>query len=254
MKIKLTTLLVALSIMSTCYSQKTGTKSSDMETKMKTSKMEKTSTIMKTTEMDKTHTIELKKGELLILAIADQKEGKEQLLQEYLGTIMPSAMKNGFTPLGQLHIDQIVKADNFTPNNFIGFFKWPNMTSIQAFMSDFTPEQLKKLRMPIWNEFKANLIALQEDKSLVINESKLYEVKTLWAKEMISTKSIIENGGKIILDQPIAGYEDLIGNEAPNHMLIIEWNDKKTADAFKKMNTLKPKKEEAFYTHFTLFQ
>lgn len=223
----------------------------------KTQKMNDTTKVKKDMEISnnlkKSHTIALKKGELFLVAIADQKEGKEQLLQEYFGTIMPSAMKNGFTPLGQLHIDNVVKANNFTPNNFIGLFKWPNMASIQTFMSDFTPEQLKKLRMPIWNEFKANMIALQEDKSLVLDESKLYEVKTLWSKEMVMTNSISKNGGNVILNQPIAGYEDLNGNKAPNQILIIEWNDKKAADMFNKMNMLKSSKEEAFYTHFTLF-
>ena len=241
MKINVTIIAVSLFILSACHSQKINTKPSDMENKMKTSRM------------NKTHTIELKKGELFLVAIADQKEGKEQLLQEYFGTIMPSAMKNGFTPLGQLHIDNIVKANNFKPNNFIGMFKWPNMSSVQTFMSDFTPEQLKKLRMPIWNEFKAHMIVLQEDKNLVINESKLYEVVTLLTEEMVEINIISENGGRIILNEPIAGYEDLQGNEAPNHILIIEWNNKKTADTFKKINTLKHKKEEAFYTHFTLF-
>jgi len=206
------------------------------------------------TNMKKPHTIELKKGELLLVGIADQKEGKEKLLQEYFGTIMPSAMKNGFTPLGQLHIDNIIKANNFKPNNFIGLFKWPNMNAIQAFMSDFTPTQLKDLRMPIWNEFKTHMIALQEDKSLIINENKLYEVKTFWTKDKIKTNSISKNGGRIIINHSIVGYEDLKGNEAPNQILIIEWKDKKAADNFEKLNTLKPIKEEAFYTHFTLFQ
>lgn len=54
--------------------------------------------------------------------------------------------------------------------------------------------------MPVWNEFKANMIALQEDKNLVINESKLYEVKTLWTKEMVKTNSISKNGGRVILN------------------------------------------------------
>ncbi|WP_109831116.1 hypothetical protein [Reichenbachiella versicolor] len=241
MKINLSIIALSLLSLAACNSEKMSTTAS------KGNKME-------TSKMSNTHTLELKKGELFLVAIADQKEGKEALLQEYFGTIMPSAMKNGFTPLGQLHIDNIVKANNFTPNNFIGLFKWPNMTSVQAFMSDFTPEQLKELRIPIWNEFKAHMIALQEDKTFMIDESNLYEVKTLWTKDMVKTNSITENGGKVILNQPVAGYEDLKGNEAPNQILIIEWKDKKTADKFEKMNMLKSKKEEAFYTHFTLFQ
>ena len=241
MKINLLVTSISLTVLLTCNAQKSN---KEVTTKMNN---------MTTAKMAKTHTLELKKGELFLVAIADQKDNKEQLLQEYFGTIMPSAMKNGFIPLGQLHIDNIVKAKNFTPNNFIGLFKWPNMTSIQSFMSEFSPEQLKELRMPIWNEFKAHMVALQEDKNLVIDSNKLYEVKILWTKDMIKTNSISKNGGRIILDQPIAGYEDLKGNEVPNQILIIEWNDKKTADIFSGMNMLKPKKEEAFYTHFTLF-
>lgn len=237
MKINLILTSISLTVLLACNAQKSTTKMENMAT----------------AEMAKTHTLELKKGELFLVAIADQKDNKEKLLQEYFGTIMPSAMKNGFTPLGQLHIDNIVKAKNFTPNNFIGLFKWPNMASIQSFMSEFSPQQLKELRLPIWNEFKAHMIALPEDKNLVIDGNKLYEVKILWTKEMIKTNSISKNGGQIILDQPIAGYEDLKGNEAPNQILIIEWNDKKSADTFKGMKLLKPKKEEAFYTHFTLF-
>jgi hypothetical protein len=241
MKNNLSILALSLFTLSACYSQKVDTKSSEMKENMKTIKM------------DGTHSIDLKKGELFLVAIADQKEGKEQLLQEYFGTIMPSAMKNGFTPLGQLHIDQVVKADGYAPNNFIGLFKWPNMESIQAFMTDFSPEELKELRMPIWNEFKAHMIALKRDETFRIDENKLYEVKTIWSKEIIDTNSILENGGRVILNQSIVGYEDLHGNEAPNHIMIIEWEDQKSAKKFRKMKLLKAQKEESFYTHFTLF-
>ncbi|WP_143569810.1 hypothetical protein [Tenacibaculum agarivorans] len=232
MKTRLSIITVALIIMSACHAQKMKVANSTMP---------------------KTHTITLKKGELFLVAIADQKKGKEKLLQDYFGKIMPSAMKNGFTPLGQLHIDDVVKANNFKPNNFIGLFKWPNMQSIQAFMSDYTPEQLKKLRTPIWNEFKAHMIAIQEDKNLVMDQNKMYEVKTYWTKDMVQTNMIHKYGGKIILNQPVAGYEDLQGNKAPNQIVIIEWSNPKKADKFNKMNMLKSEREEVFYTHFTLF-
>lgn len=206
----------------------------------------------KTMMEENSHVLELKKGELVVVAIADQKDGKEELLQEYFGFVMPTAMKNGLSFLGQFHIDKIVKA-NFTPNNFIGFFKWASMESVQAFSTEISPEKIKELRRPIWDEFKGHMIVIQEDQNLVLNENKLYEVKTLWTKGMLNTNAISKNGGRIILHQAIAGYEDLLGNEAPNHILIIEWDDQKTANMFDKMNLLKPQQEEAFYTHFTLF-
>lgn len=74
-----------------------------------------------TVKSEQSRRLELKKGELFLVAIADQKEGKEKLLQEYFGAIMPSATQNGFTPLGQLQIDHVVKANNYTPNTLLGF-------------------------------------------------------------------------------------------------------------------------------------
>jgi hypothetical protein len=41
----------------------------------------------------------LKKKENYSCGYCRPKKGKEKVLKEYFGTIMPSAMKNGFTPL-----------------------------------------------------------------------------------------------------------------------------------------------------------
>ncbi|MDF1697806.1 MAG: hypothetical protein P1U56_18305 [Saprospiraceae bacterium] len=232
MKINLSILALSVFILTACHSQKS-----------------KNELLKK----DNTHRIELRKGELFVVAIADQKKGKEAMLEEYFNTIMPTAMQNGLTFIGQLHIDNIVTADNFTPNNFIGLFKWPDMKSAMAFNSVFPPEKIKELRMPIWNEFKGHVMAIQEDKTLTINENKVYEVRVLWTNDMVKTNSIHRYGGKVLLDQPLAGYEDLKGNKAPNHILLIEWKNKEKANTFHKMNLLKTQKEEVFQTHFTLF-
>lgn len=122
------------------------------------------------TMQSKTHTLELKQGEFFLVAIADQKENTEDLFQSYINKVISVAMENGFMPLGQLPIDKIVKANNFTPNNFVGLFKWPNMASIEAFSAKFPPEELKKLRMPIWEEFKAHMIIPRKDMKLLLKE------------------------------------------------------------------------------------
>jgi len=204
---------------------------------------------MEKTKMAKSQTIKLKKGELFVAVVGNQMEGKEQLLQEYFGVVFPPAQKNGFTTLGQLPIDEVA-AGNFMPNGFIGLFKWPGMQGVQAFMGEVSPEKLSNLRVKIWSELKQHMIVMPEDQEMTFKKNKIYEVKMIWSDQMLNTKSITKNGGKILLNSPIAGYEDLRKNEAPTNLLILEWNNKKTAESFRKMKTIKHKKEEAFYTQF----
>lgn len=205
------------------------------------------SSIMKTT---KSQTISLKKGELFLAVIGYQMSGKESLLQEYFSIVFPPAQKNGFTPLGQLPIKKVASG-NFIPNEFIGLFKWPNMQSVQAFLSEVSPNELTKLRMKIWSELKQHMVIIQENTNITFKENKIYEVKMLWTSKKIKTGQITRKGGNIILNSPIAGYEDLGKNIAPNHLLIIEWNSEKTANTFNYKEALKVKKEEAFYTSFS---
>lgn len=229
--------LIALVIMSSCSTQKSANTSQ---------KMEKASS----TEMIKSQTIQLKKGELFVAVVGYQMEKKEDLLEEYFGIIFPPAQKNGFTPLGQLAIDQVA-AGNFMANEFVGLFKWPGMESVQAFLGEVSPDQLAKLRVKIWSELKQHMIIVTEDMEMTFVAGKTYEVKMVWSDQMLSADNIKSSGGKVILNKPVAGYEDLGKNESPNNLMIIEWNNKKSAEEFRKMTALKSKKEEAFYTHFT---
>ncbi len=204
------------------------------------------SSMVKTT---KSQTISLKKGELFLAVIGYQMPDKESLLQEYFSIVFPPAQKNGFTPLGQLPIKKVASG-NFMPNEFIGLFKWPNMQSVQAFLSEVSPDRLTKLRMKIWSELKQHMVVVQENTNITFKEDKIYEMKMLWTNKKIKTKQIIKKGGTIVLNSPVAGYEDLGKNTAPNHLLIIEWDSEKIAEKFNTEKGLKVKKEEAFYTSF----
>jgi len=95
------------------------------------------------------------------------------------------------------------------------------------------------------------MMVIQEDTKITFKENKVYEFKMLWSDQMLKTEMITQNGGSILLNSPVAGYEDLGKNTAPTNLLIIEWQNKKSAKSFKKMKLLKPNKEEAFYTHFS---
>lgn len=235
MKIKLLTISLSLVLMLACNAKET--KNSTMN-------------VSETSEMAKSQTIKLTKNELFVAIVGFQMAGKETLLQEYFGIVFPPAQKYGFAPLGQLPIDKVASG-NFMPNEFVGLFKWPSMESVQGFMGEVSPERLTELRVEIWSELKQHMIMVTEDMELTFEENKVYEVKTIWTDDMIDDSKISSNGGNIILNTTVAGYEDLGKNIAPNNLLIIEWDSESSAESFKKMNLLKFDKEEAFYTHFT---
>jgi len=97
----------------------------------------------KKVDQGKSQTVALKKGELFLAIVGYQMSGKEDLLNEYFGIVFPPAQKHGFTPLGQLPIDEVAIGD-FVPNEFIGLFKWPGMESVQGFLGEVSPEELNK--------------------------------------------------------------------------------------------------------------
>ncbi|WP_298424437.1 hypothetical protein [uncultured Kordia sp.] len=201
-------------------------------------------------KLEKNHVIQLKKGELFLVLLGNQMAGKEALLQEYFKTVFPPAQKNGLATLGQLPIEKVAVGD-FIPNGIVGLFKWPNMESIQAFLKEISQEELTKLRLKIWNELKQHMIVTQVDRTLIFKENKIYEIKVLWNEHKVSSGMIKKHGGTVLINSLVAGYEDLGKNNPPKSLLIIEWDTTQKADAFRKMNFIKSKKEESFYTHFS---
>lgn len=201
----------------------------------------------------KEHTLNLKKGELFLAVVGHQMEGKEALLQEYFGAVFPPAEKHQFTPLGQLIIDEVA-AGGFKANEFVGLFMWPGMENVQAFMGEVDPDRLTKLRMGIWSELKQHMVVMPNDAVLTFREGKVYEVKMTWSSSPLDGNLISRNGGMVLLNSSVAGYEDLGKNESPDRILIIEWADQKSANSFRKMNAMSDGKEEAFYTHFSFPQ
>lgn len=228
MKIKFLTIIISLSTLLACSAQKA---------KMTTPKTEKSQTIT------------LKHGELFVAVVGFQMAGKEQLLEEYFGIVFPPAQKFGFTPLGQLPIDKVASG-NFMPNEFVGLFKWPDMAGIEGFLGEVSPDQLAQLRVKIWTELKQCMMMVPMDLELTFKENKVYEVILVWNTNTSDSDKISRQGGTVLLNSPVAGYEDLNEGTSPNHLMIIEWPNKQSATSFRKKNQLQFEKEEAFYTHF----
>ena len=142
-------------------------------------------------------------------------------------------------------------AGDFIPNEFVGLFMWPSMDNVRAFMDEIDPTELNSRRKAIWSELKQHMVIVPSDIALTFKEDKVYEVKMVWTDSTFDAGSVSKNGGKIMLNAPVTGYEDLGGNKSPNQFLIVEWDNKKSADSFRKKRSLDMEKEEAFYTSFS---
>lgn len=205
-------------------------------------------------QMTKSQTIKLKKGELFLVISSITKPDAQDLMNAYFGKIFPVASKNGFKPLASLPIDKIV-AGNYKPNNFVGLYSWPNMSSVESFLKEMPNSELKPMRMKIWNELKQSVANVTEDFEFTLKEGKVYEVQTLWGDGSMGKKmnqSLIEKyNGKIIIDFPVVSYEDLNNGMPPSQIILIEWSSEKEAKKYR-MKKKSSNKEESFYTHLQI--
>ncbi|MFI1773331.1 hypothetical protein [Thalassobellus citreus] len=204
---------------------------------------------METMKMtSQSHTLKLKKGELFLIISSITKPGAQNLMNDYFEKVFPIASKNGFKPLASLPIDKVV-AGNYKPNNFVGLYSWPSMDAVQAFLMELPNSELTTMRKKIWNELKQVIVSVEMDFEITLHEAKVYEIQTIWNDNQI--KEDLKNfNGNIIFNLPITGYEDLNNGKKPTQTILIEWDSKKDANAYRTRK--KPIIEESFITHLQL--
>lgn len=206
-------------------------------------------------EMTKSQTIKLKKGELFLVISSITKPGAQDLMNDYFGKVFPIAQKNGFKPLSTLPIDRIV-AGNYEPNNFVGLYSWPNMSSVESFLKELPNSELTPMRVKIWDELKQSVGNVTEDFEFTLQEGKIYELQTLWSNDSMASKkdqSLIEKyHGKIILDFPVVSYEDLNNGMPRTQIVLIEWHSDKNAKKYRMKKKKSSNREESFYTHLQM--
>lgn len=197
----------------------------------------------------RSQTIKLKKGELFLVISSITKPGAEGLMNDYFEKVFPIASKNGFKPLASLPVDKVVAGD-YKPNNFVGLYSWPNMDAVQVFLDELPNSELRPMRLKIWEELKQSMGRIENDFEFTLFENKVYEVQTIWDNDQMN-KSQKNFTGKIILDFPVVGYEDLTNGEAPSKVVLIEWDSEKDANKYRKKRNAY-KMEESFFVHLQI--
>ncbi len=207
--------------------------------------------IMEKMETARQHQVTLKKGELFLVISSITKSGAQEAMNGYFQKVFPIASKNGFKPLANLPIDNVV-AGSYKPNNFFGLYTWPNQKAVESFLKELPNSELKPMRLKIWEELKQSAVIVDKETSLIFNEGKVYEITMLWNKKKLKEKKIKKHHGSVLFSAPVSGYEDLTLGNKPEHVAIIEWNSEKEARAYKFHAHGNLDDEESFYTHIQI--
>lgn len=194
-------------------------------------------------------TFDFKKGEVLdILLLTNQPKGAA-LFDNYKKTAFPVAISMGYQPMPGFSIAEYTQG-NHHPTSFL-FGKWSNLEKREAFIAKIEQKvpDFHKQRRAIWSIFDLTYYEMKEDVSFKMDKDKVIVATAYWEKnagafakfKKALAKKTKKMGGKTILElmdgkSPFGYYYQ------PDYLILTEWKDKATFDAFYQEN-LKMKQE-----------
>jgi len=192
---------------------------------------------------------DLKKGEVLdILLLTNQPEGAA-LFDKYKKTAFPVAMKMSYQPLGGYAIAAYTQG-NQQPQ-IMGLGKWSTIEKREAFIAEIDNEvpDFHEQRRAIWSIFELTYYEMPTDIAFQIDKGKVNVVTAYWQKEekdfakfkKTLMKKTKKSGGKTVLAL-VDGKSPFGYYYQPDYLMITEWKDKATFDAFYQEN-IKMKQE-----------
>lgn len=188
-------------------------------------------------------TIAFKKGEVLDILLFTGKPDFSKLFPRYKETAFTFALKTGYQPQPILSVAETTQG-GIQPGSFV-FGKWPNLQSRKKFLNEITTEvpDFHEQRRAMWSLFNLAYYEMKEDISFDLNPEKVLVVTAYWKDDTNAfinfkkewLKKAKKNGGKILLELNDAmssvGYM-----YKPDFMILTEWNDRTSFDAFAKEN------------------
>ena len=182
---------------------------------------------------------DFKKGEVLdVLLLTNQPEGGA-LFDKYKKTAFPVAMKMSYQPLPGFQIAAYTQG-NHQPSSFL-FGKWSNLEKREAFIANIEKEvpDFHEQRRAIWSIFNLTYYEMPADISFQIDKDKVTVATAYWENDAgdfskfkkALAKKTKKTGGKTVLElmngkSPFGYYYQ------PDYLVITEWKDKATFDAF----------------------
>ncbi|WP_340200703.1 hypothetical protein [Ascidiimonas sp. W6] len=188
-------------------------------------------------------TVTFKKGEVLDILLFTGKPDFSKLFPRYKETAFTFALKTGYQPQPILSIAETTQG-GIQPGSFV-FGKWTNLASRKKFLNEITTvvPDFHEQRRAMWSSFHLAFYEMKEDTSFDLNPEKVLVATAYW-KDDSSTfmnfkkewlKKAKKNGAKVLLELNDAmssvGYM-----YKPDYLVLIEWNDRASFNAFAKEN------------------
>lgn len=188
-------------------------------------------------------TFDFKKGEVLDILLLSNQPDNEALFEKYKKTAFPVAMKLSYQPLPGYAIAGSTQG-NIQPEVF-AFGKWSSLEKREAFLVAIEKEvpDFHEQRRALWSIFNLTYYEMPADISFQIDKDKVTVATAYWGKDAVNfakfkkalAKKTKKSGGKTVVElmngkSPFGYYYQ------PDYLVITEWKDKATFDAFYQAN------------------
>ena len=191
----------------------------------------------------KTKALNYKKGEILDILLFTGKPELPKLFPKYKETAFAFALKNGYQPQPLFAISETTQG-GLQPGTFV-FGKWKDLKGRTSFLKEITNKvpDFHDQRRAMWSNFYLAYYELEKDVSFKITEDKVYVATALWKDddssfEAYSSKRqelIKKHGGKVLVE--LTNPRSSVGYMyKPDYVVLIEWQDKASFEAFHKDN------------------
>jgi len=186
---------------------------------------------------------DLKKGEVLDILLLTNQPDNEALFEKYKKTAFPVAMKLSYQPLPGYGISAYTQG-NHQPQVF-AFGKWGSLEKREKFLTSIEKEvpDFHEQRRALWSIFNLTYYEMPTDVSFQIDKNKVTVATAYWEKEAgdftkfkkALAKETKKCGGKTVVElsngkSPFGYYYQ------PDYLVITEWKDKATFEAFYQKN------------------
>lgn len=188
-------------------------------------------------------TLTFKKGEVLDILLFTGKPDFSKLFPRYKETAFNFAMQSGYQPQPILSISETTQG-GIQPGSFV-FGKWPSVSARKKFLNEITVEvpDFHEQRRAMWSSFYLAYYEMKKDTAFDVNPEKVIVATAYWKddtgaftnfkKEWL--KKAKNNGGKVLLE--LTGAMSTVGYMyKPDFIVLTEWNDRASFDAFAKEN------------------
>ena len=195
------------------------------------------------TSPERSAALTIKGGQLLSVIGIDRKDGEaaSAARRRYFGGAFPIARSFGLQSGVSFRVQRTLSG-TFRPGA-VALFLWPNQASEGRLTSHPKWPALKALRPDGWDELRIYSAVIDDDVQAPLDAKTAYAIGAYWpdARRLAAfersmqrvRETIVSSGGRVVLTMNEPKQETHASSpQAPNQVLLMEWKDEASIDAF----------------------